>query len=112
MNATQEEHNVVTITLISPMFGMTEVESRVNISRGRFSTLECVAAVEGEGEQDYILFAIGGEWSRRLQVEVVSPHFPQLQIFSRNKVSAWIKSQVWSYNQGLARNLLGKQRWS
>ncbi|KAM4548699.1 mast/stem cell growth factor receptor kita isoform 1-T1 [Odontesthes bonariensis] len=56
MNATQEEHNVITITLFSPTFGKTEVESRVNISRGRFSTLECVATVEGE--QAFTLFSI------------------------------------------------------
>uniref|UniRef100_A0A6I8PLI8 receptor protein-tyrosine kinase n=1 Tax=Takifugu rubripes TaxID=31033 RepID=A0A6I8PLI8_TAKRU len=42
------EQNVITVTLFSPLFGKTEVESRVNISRGRFSTLECVATVEGE----------------------------------------------------------------
>ncbi|KAM9357806.1 mast/stem cell growth factor receptor kita [Symphorus nematophorus] len=56
VNATQEENNVITVTLFSPMFGKTEVESRVNISRGRFSTLECVATVEGE--QAYTLFSI------------------------------------------------------
>lgn len=56
VNATQEEQNVITVTLFSPLFGMTEVESRVNISRGRFSTLECVATVEGE--QAYMLFSI------------------------------------------------------
>ncbi|XP_044054971.1 mast/stem cell growth factor receptor kita isoform X2 [Siniperca chuatsi] len=56
VNATQEEHNVITVTLFSPMFGKTEVESRMNISRGRFSTLECVATVEGE--QAYTLFSI------------------------------------------------------
>lgn len=56
VNATQEELNVITVTLFSPMFGKTEVESRVNVSRGRFSTLECVATVEGE--QAYSLFSI------------------------------------------------------
>ncbi|XP_042339159.1 mast/stem cell growth factor receptor kita isoform X2 [Plectropomus leopardus] len=56
VNATQEESNVITVTLFSPMFGKTEVESRVNVSRGRFSTLECVATVEGE--QAYTLFSI------------------------------------------------------
>uniref|UniRef100_A0A8C6UF34 Mast/stem cell growth factor receptor n=1 Tax=Neogobius melanostomus TaxID=47308 RepID=A0A8C6UF34_9GOBI len=56
VNATQEEHNVITVTLFSPLFGKTEVESRVNISRGRFSALECVATVEGE--QAYMLFSI------------------------------------------------------
>ncbi|XP_020499429.2 mast/stem cell growth factor receptor kita isoform X2 [Labrus bergylta] len=55
VNATQEEH-VITITLFSPRFGKTEVESRVNISRGRFNTLECVATAEGE--QAYTLFSI------------------------------------------------------
>lgn len=59
VNATQEEHNVMTVTLFSPLFGKTEVESRVNVSRGRFSTLECVATVEGE--QAYTLFSISGE---------------------------------------------------
>uniref|UniRef100_A0AAQ5X2Z3 receptor protein-tyrosine kinase n=1 Tax=Amphiprion ocellaris TaxID=80972 RepID=A0AAQ5X2Z3_AMPOC len=47
---------------VSPMFGKTEVESRVNISRGRFNTLECVATVEGE--QAYTLFSISGELKR------------------------------------------------
>ncbi|CAJ1059987.1 mast/stem cell growth factor receptor Kit isoform X2 [Xyrichtys novacula] len=56
VNATQEENNVITITLLSPKFGKTEVESRVNISRGRFNTLECVATVDGE--QAYTLFSI------------------------------------------------------
>lgn len=56
VNATREELNVITITLFSPRFGKTEVESRVNISRGRFNTLECVATVEGE--QAYTLFSI------------------------------------------------------
>uniref|UniRef100_A0A7N6B7H3 receptor protein-tyrosine kinase n=1 Tax=Anabas testudineus TaxID=64144 RepID=A0A7N6B7H3_ANATE len=56
VNATQQEHNVITIVLFSPMFGKTEVESRVNISRGRYNTLECVATVEGE--QAYTLFSI------------------------------------------------------
>ncbi|CAG5862335.1 unnamed protein product [Menidia menidia] len=56
MNATQEEQNVITITLLNPVFGLTEVESRVKINRGRFSTLECVATAEGE--QAFILFSI------------------------------------------------------
>ncbi|XP_051930028.1 mast/stem cell growth factor receptor kita isoform X2 [Hippocampus zosterae] len=56
VNASQEETDIITITLFSPMFGKTEVESRVNVSRGRFSTLECVATVEGE--QAYTLFSI------------------------------------------------------
>uniref|UniRef100_A0A8C9ZB83 receptor protein-tyrosine kinase n=1 Tax=Sander lucioperca TaxID=283035 RepID=A0A8C9ZB83_SANLU len=68
VNATQEERNVITVTLFSPLFGKTEVESRVNVSRGRFSTLECVATVEGE--QAYTLFSISGE----LKSERTVPH--------------------------------------
>ncbi|XP_061153410.1 mast/stem cell growth factor receptor kita isoform X1 [Syngnathus typhle] len=56
VNATKEETDIITITLFSPTFGKTEVESRVNVSQGRFSTLECVATVEGE--QAYMLFSI------------------------------------------------------
>uniref|UniRef100_A0A8C8GZL5 receptor protein-tyrosine kinase n=1 Tax=Oncorhynchus tshawytscha TaxID=74940 RepID=A0A8C8GZL5_ONCTS len=56
MNATQEEQDIVTVTLLSPSFGKTEVESRLNITTGRFHTLECVATVEGE--QAYTLFSI------------------------------------------------------
>ncbi|CAL1592988.1 unnamed protein product [Knipowitschia caucasica] len=56
VNATQEEQNVITVTVLSPLFGKSEVESRVNVSRGRFSTLECVATAEGE--QAYMLFSI------------------------------------------------------
>ncbi|CAB1332083.1 unnamed protein product, partial [Coregonus sp. 'balchen'] len=38
MNATQEEQDIVTVTLLSPSFGKTEVESRLNITTGRFHT--------------------------------------------------------------------------
>uniref|UniRef100_H3BZH7 Mast/stem cell growth factor receptor n=1 Tax=Tetraodon nigroviridis TaxID=99883 RepID=H3BZH7_TETNG len=68
VNATQEEHNVITVTLFSPLFGKTEVESRVNVSRGRFSTLECVATVEGE--QAYTLFSIS---ERSVSHDLFSP---------------------------------------
>ncbi|XP_028259544.1 mast/stem cell growth factor receptor kita isoform X2 [Parambassis ranga] len=68
VNATQEEHNVITITLFSPMFGKTEVESRVNISRGRFNALECVATVEGE--QAFMLFSIS---ERRVPHDLFTP---------------------------------------
>ncbi|KAJ7986488.1 hypothetical protein DPEC_G00340400 [Dallia pectoralis] len=56
LNATQEEQDIVTVTLLSPSFGKTEVESRLNVTTGRFNTLECVATVEGE--QAYTLFSI------------------------------------------------------
>lgn len=68
VNATQEEQNVITITLVSPMFGKTGVESRVNVSRGRFSTLECVATAEGE--QAYTLFSIS---ERRVPHDLFTP---------------------------------------
>ncbi|KAF7203269.1 mast/stem cell growth factor receptor kita isoform X1 [Nothobranchius furzeri] len=58
-NASQEEHNVMTVTLYSSPFGKTEVQSQVNVNRGRFNTLECVATVEGE--QAYNLFSINVE---------------------------------------------------
>lgn len=58
-NGTQEEQNVLTITLESPRFGKTGVESRVNVNRGRFNTLECVAMAEGG--QASILFSISEE---------------------------------------------------
>ena len=59
VNSTLEEQDVITITVFSPLFGKTEVESRVNVSTRRFHTLECVATVEGE--QAYTLFSISGE---------------------------------------------------
>ncbi|KAM6963200.1 mast/stem cell growth factor receptor kita [Aplochiton taeniatus] len=68
MNATQEEQDVITVTVLSPTFGKTEVESRLNISWGRFHTLECVATVEGE--QAYTLFSIN---ERRVAHELFTP---------------------------------------
>uniref|UniRef100_A0A8C5A5G2 receptor protein-tyrosine kinase n=1 Tax=Gadus morhua TaxID=8049 RepID=A0A8C5A5G2_GADMO len=56
VNSTLEEQDVITITVFSPLFGKTGVESRVNVSTRRFHTLECVATVEGE--QAYTLFSI------------------------------------------------------
>ncbi|XP_036409984.1 mast/stem cell growth factor receptor kita [Megalops cyprinoides] len=67
LNSTQEQ-GVSTVTLSSPSFGKREVESRVNVSRGHFHTLECVATVEGE--QAYILFSIG---DRAVQHQLFSP---------------------------------------
>ncbi|KAG5849656.1 KIT proto-oncogene, receptor tyrosine kinase b isoform X1 [Anguilla anguilla] len=55
-NATQEQ-GVSTVTVSSPDFGRRTVESRVNVSRGAFHTLECVATAEGE--QAYTLFSVG-----------------------------------------------------
>ncbi|KAM4574854.1 mast/stem cell growth factor receptor kita isoform 2-T2 [Fundulus diaphanus] len=67
-NATQEERNVKTITLVSPKFGQTEVESQVNVIKGRFNTLECVATAEGE--QAYILFSVS---EKRVMHDLFSP---------------------------------------
>uniref|UniRef100_A0A6Q2XQY4 receptor protein-tyrosine kinase n=1 Tax=Esox lucius TaxID=8010 RepID=A0A6Q2XQY4_ESOLU len=67
MNATQEEQDIVTVTLLSPSFGKTEVESRLNVTTGRFNTLECVATVDGE--QAYTLFSI----KRTVQHELFTP---------------------------------------
>ncbi|XP_056132797.1 mast/stem cell growth factor receptor kita [Lampris incognitus] len=68
VNATQEEQDVITVTVVSPLFGKSEVESRLNISRGRFHTLECVATVEGE--QAYTLFSIS---ERTVSHELFTP---------------------------------------
>ncbi|KAG9328512.1 hypothetical protein JZ751_013479 [Albula glossodonta] len=57
LNATQEQA-VSTVMVSSPEFGRREVESRVNISRSSFATLECVATAEGQ--QAYTLFSIRG----------------------------------------------------
>ncbi len=40
-------------------FGRSEVDSRLNVSKGKFHTLECVATTQGE--QAYTLFSISGE---------------------------------------------------
>uniref|UniRef100_A0A8C8DL43 receptor protein-tyrosine kinase n=1 Tax=Oryzias sinensis TaxID=183150 RepID=A0A8C8DL43_9TELE len=61
VNATQEKKNVITITLTSPKFGKQGVESWVNISRGRFKFLECLATGKEESDQDFLLFSINGE---------------------------------------------------
>lgn len=68
LNATQEEEDVITVTLSNPAFGVSEVESRLNISKNHFPTLECVATVEGE--QVYTLFSIS---ERRVPHELFEP---------------------------------------
>jgi len=59
MNATQEEEDVVTVTMTSPPFGKGAVESRLNITKNNYATLECVASANGEIV--YTLFSISGE---------------------------------------------------
>ncbi|KAJ8277104.1 hypothetical protein GJAV_G00071520 [Gymnothorax javanicus] len=56
LNSTQEL-SVSTAMVSGQDFGRRAVESRVNISRATFQTLECVATVDGE--QAYTLFSIG-----------------------------------------------------
>ncbi|XP_062858176.1 mast/stem cell growth factor receptor kita [Trichomycterus rosablanca] len=56
LNATQEEEDVITVTMTSPPFGKGAVESRLNITKSSYPTLECVASAEGEIV--YTLFSI------------------------------------------------------
>ncbi|XP_026799071.3 KIT proto-oncogene, receptor tyrosine kinase b [Pangasianodon hypophthalmus] len=56
MNATQEDEDTAIVTMSVSKFGRTEVESRLNITKGRYHTLECVATTQGE--QAYTLFSI------------------------------------------------------
>ncbi|XP_016311720.1 mast/stem cell growth factor receptor kita isoform X2 [Sinocyclocheilus anshuiensis] len=56
LNATQEEEDVVTVTMTNPPFGKGTVESRLNITKNSYSTLECVASASGEIV--YTLFSI------------------------------------------------------
>ncbi|GAA6091919.1 KIT proto-oncogene, receptor tyrosine kinase b isoform X2 [Tachysurus ichikawai] len=56
MNATQEEEDTAIVTMSVSKFGRTEVESRLNITKGRYHTLECVATTLGE--EAYTLFSI------------------------------------------------------
>ncbi|XP_051951306.1 mast/stem cell growth factor receptor kita isoform X4 [Xyrauchen texanus] len=56
LNATQEEEDVVTVTMTNPPFGKGAVESRLNITKSNYPTLECVASANGEIV--YTLFSI------------------------------------------------------
>ncbi|KAL6466734.1 hypothetical protein MHYP_G00245380 [Metynnis hypsauchen] len=56
LNATQEDNDVAIVTVSGSEFGRTEVESRLNISKGKYHTLECLATTQGE--QAYTLFSI------------------------------------------------------
>uniref|UniRef100_A0AAY4AGS0 receptor protein-tyrosine kinase n=1 Tax=Denticeps clupeoides TaxID=299321 RepID=A0AAY4AGS0_9TELE len=55
LNATEEEEAAM-VTVSGSDFGRSQVESRLNISRGNYNTLECVATTEGE--EVYTLFSI------------------------------------------------------
>ncbi|KAI1887913.1 hypothetical protein AGOR_G00195380 [Albula goreensis] len=51
------EQAVSNVMVSRPEFGRRVVESRVNISRANFHTLECVATVDGQ--ETYTLFSVG-----------------------------------------------------
>lgn len=59
LNATQADEEVAVVTVSGSEFGRSEVESRLNISKGKFHTLECVAKTQSE--HAYTLFSISGE---------------------------------------------------
>ncbi|TSN30194.1 Mast/stem cell growth factor receptor kita [Bagarius yarrelli] len=68
LNATQEEEDVVTVTMTNPPFGKGAVESRLNITKNNYPTLECVASAEGEIV--YTLFSIS---ERSVHHELFTP---------------------------------------
>lgn len=59
LNATQADEEFTFVTVSGPEFGRSEVESRLNVTKGKFHTLECVATTQGE--QAYTLFSIRGK---------------------------------------------------
>uniref|UniRef100_A0A672S6B2 receptor protein-tyrosine kinase n=1 Tax=Sinocyclocheilus grahami TaxID=75366 RepID=A0A672S6B2_SINGR len=56
LNATQADEEFTLVTVSGAEFGRNEVESRLNVTKGKFHTLECVATTQGE--QAYTLFSI------------------------------------------------------
>ncbi|XP_066532738.1 mast/stem cell growth factor receptor kita isoform X2 [Hoplias malabaricus] len=68
LNATQEEEDVVTVTMTNPPFGKGAVESRLNITKSNYPTLECVASANGEIV--YTLFSIS---DHSIQQELFTP---------------------------------------
>uniref|UniRef100_A0A8C1IDD7 receptor protein-tyrosine kinase n=1 Tax=Cyprinus carpio TaxID=7962 RepID=A0A8C1IDD7_CYPCA len=56
LNATQADEEFTLVTVSGAKFGRSEVESRLNVTKGKFHTLECVATTQGE--QAYTLFSI------------------------------------------------------
>ncbi|XP_018936017.1 mast/stem cell growth factor receptor kita-like isoform X1 [Cyprinus carpio] len=56
LNATQADEEFTLVTVSGGKFGRSEVESRLNVTKGKFHTLECVATTQGE--QAYTLFSI------------------------------------------------------
>ncbi|XP_052445839.1 mast/stem cell growth factor receptor kita-like isoform X1 [Carassius gibelio] len=56
LNATQADEEFAVVRVSGEEFGRSEVDSRLNVSKGKFHTLECVATTQGE--QAYTLFSI------------------------------------------------------
>lgn len=69
LNATQEEEDVITVTMTNPPFGKGAVESRLNITKSNYPTLECVASAEGEIV--YTLFSISGKNKHKHTLKLV-----------------------------------------
>ncbi|KAL4635446.1 mast/stem cell growth factor receptor Kit isoform X1 [Arapaima gigas] len=67
-NATQEEQDVSTVVVSSPAFGRSKVESRLNVSRGSYHTVECVATVDDQ--EAFVLFSIS---ERTVQHHLFTP---------------------------------------
>ncbi|XP_051982919.1 mast/stem cell growth factor receptor kita-like [Xyrauchen texanus] len=56
VNSTQADEEVAVVTVSGSEFGRSEVESRLNVSKGKYHTLECLATTQGE--HAYTLFSI------------------------------------------------------
>ncbi|XP_043091244.1 KIT proto-oncogene, receptor tyrosine kinase b isoform X2 [Puntigrus tetrazona] len=56
LNATLADEEFAVVKVSGAEFGRSEVDSRLNVSKGKFHTLECVATTQGE--QAYTLFSI------------------------------------------------------
>uniref|UniRef100_A0A671MKF5 Mast/stem cell growth factor receptor Kit n=1 Tax=Sinocyclocheilus anshuiensis TaxID=1608454 RepID=A0A671MKF5_9TELE len=56
LNATQADEEFAVVKVSGAEFGRSEVDSQLNVSKGKFHTLECVATTQGE--QAYTLFSI------------------------------------------------------
>ncbi|KPP64899.1 hypothetical protein Z043_116713 [Scleropages formosus] len=60
LNSTPEVQDVSTVVLSNPTFGRRKVESRLNVSRTGYPTVECLATVDDQ--EAFFLFSISGEY--------------------------------------------------
>lgn len=79
LNSTQADEEVAIVTVSGSEFGRSEVESRLNVSKGKYHTLECVATTQGE--QVYTLFSISGEIAHTRWVSVIFMLYKLYNIF-------------------------------